>query len=234
MTTAVESLSRRSFLSRELVRLGARFGEVNGMAAALDFGDPAGEREAARRLALVDCSALSRTGYKGPQAIDWLRVEGVQVGEENNRAWAQEDGSLAARLAPTEVLVLGPLSGADGVAAKLDAAWSIALGNGAYRVPRADTNVWLRVAGQSAAAMFAKVCGIDLRTHKFGNGAIAQTSVARLNAIVVRDDLGPISSYHVLTDSASAGFMWSSLLDAMTEFDGRAVGLDAIRRLAAA
>ena len=32
-----------------------------------------------------------------------------------------------------------------------------------------------------------------------------------------------------LRDSASASYAWSVLVDAMTEFDGRPVGLDAVR-----
>jgi sarcosine oxidase, subunit gamma len=229
---APASLSRRSFLYRELASLGARFEAVNGMAAPVDFGDPDAELAATRKLALADCSALARTGYKGPRALHWLRGQGVAVGEEDNRAYGQPDGALAARLAPTEALILGSLSGAPGLCARLDGTWSIGLRSGAYRVPRADTNCWLRIAGAEAPAMFAKLCAIDLRPHKFADGAIAQTSVAKLSAIVIRADLGGVPAFHLLSDSASAGFLWSSLTDAMTEFAGRPVGLDALRRLA--
>ena len=226
------SLPRRSFIYRELVQLGARFEAVNGMAAAMDFGDPEAELTAARRLAVADCTALARTGYKGPRALDWLRGQGVAIGDKDNMAYAQADGALAARLAPTEAVILGPLSGEAGLCARLDGSWSIRLGSGAYRVPRADTNCWFRIAGVEAPTMFAKICGIDLRLHKFPEGAIAQTSVAKLTAILIRADLGRVPSFHLLTDSASAGFMWSSLLDAMAEFSGRPVGLAALRGVA--
>ncbi len=231
MTLTPQSLSRRSFLYRELARLGARFEAVNGMAAVIDFGDPDAELAATRRLAIADCTALPRTGYKGPRALDWLRGQGVGIGDRDNIAYGQPDGALAARLAPTEALVLGPLSGELGLCARLDGTWSIDLQSGAWRVPRADTNCWFRIAGAEAPAMFAKLCGVDLRTHKFAKGAIAQTSVAKLTAIVIRADLGRLPSYHLLTDSASAEFMWSSLMDAMTEFNGRPVGLTALRKL---
>lgn len=229
---APASLSRRSFLSRELIELGARFEAVNGMAAPVDFGDPDAEMAAARKLALADCSALARTGYKGPRALHWLRGQGVAVGDEDNRAYGQPDGALAARLAPSEAVILGSLSGAPGLCARLDGTWSIGLRSGAYRVPRADTNCWLRIVGVEAPAMFAKLCAIDLRTHRFPNGFIAQTSVAKLSAIVIRADLGGVPSFHLLADSASAAFLWSSLIDAMAEFQGRPVGLDALRKRA--
>lgn len=233
MTLAPESLSRRSFLYRELARLGARFETVNGMAAPIDFGDPHAELAAARRLAIADCTALARTGYKGPRALDWLRGQGVAIGDQDNMAYRQSDGALAARLAPSEAMILGPLSGEAGLSARLDGTWSIGLRASAYRVPRADTNCWFRIAGAEASAMFAKICGIDLRPRQFPQGAIAQTSVAKLTAMVIRADLGDVPSYHLLTDSASAGFMWTSLIDAMAEFAGRPVGLAALRGLAA-
>jgi sarcosine oxidase subunit gamma len=231
MPITPQSLPRRSFIYRELVRLGAQFEAVNGMAAAMHFGEADAEAAAARRLAIADCTALPRTGYKGPRALDWLRGQGVAIGDQDNMSYRQPDRTLAARLAPSEALILGPLDGEAGLCARLDGTWSIALRAGAYRVPRADTNCWFRICGAEAPVMFAKVCGIDLRPAKFMSGAIAQTSVAKLNAIVIRADLGDVPTYHLLTDSASAAFMWSSLLDAMSEFEGRPVGLAALRKL---
>jgi sarcosine oxidase subunit gamma len=56
--------------------------------------------------------------------------------------------------------------------------------------------------------------------------------VARLNAIVIRRDVGETLAYDLLTDIASAVYLWRALLDAMAEFDGAPVGLAAIRGLA--
>ena len=64
------------------------------------------------------------------------------------------------------------------------------------------------VTGEQAPAMFAKICGVDLRPHKFEQGRIAQTSVAKIGAIVIRDYLGELPAYHLLADSASAEYMW--------------------------
>ena len=59
-------------------------------------------------------------------------------------------------------------------------------------------------------------------------GALAQTSIARLNGIVARADLGETLAYHLLADSASASYLWAVLTDAMAEFEGRPVGLAAL------
>ena len=80
--------------------------------------------------------------------------------------------------------------------------------------------------------MMAKMCGIDLRAHRFVNHAIVQTSVARMNAILIRNDRGDTYALDMVLDSASIVYMWECLTDAMAEFDGRPVGLDAVRALA--
>jgi sarcosine oxidase subunit gamma len=82
--------------------------------------------------------------------------------------------------------------------------------------------------------MFSKICGVDLRTHKFAQGQIAQTSVAKINAVVVRHDLGTTPCFYIFSDIASTEFLWDCLLDAMEEHQGVAIGVAAIRSLAAA
>lgn len=218
---------------RELVALGAEFGEVNGMACALRCGGaPEAEAERARALAICDLSALPRLGFKGRGAISWVAGQGVAVSDANNMTVWQDDGACAARLADTEVLVLSDLAAGSGLCARLAAAWSPDPDPGGYPVPRADTNCWFLISGRHAATLFSKLCGVDLRPHKFAPGAVAQTSIARLNGIVIRADQGDTLAYHFLTDSAAALYMWECLLDAMAEWGGAPVGLDAVRGLA--
>ncbi len=182
---------RRSFVTRELQIAGARFGEENGAAVAVDFGDPAREEATARRLGLVDLSPLPRVGFKGLGTIEWLAAQGVTVPRESNQAVVQEGGGLAARLAPGEVLILGALSGKDDLPARLAAAWADAPETPrGFPVPRADSHAWFLLTGADSPTLFAKLCGVDLRPAKFALGRIAQTSIARLNGIVIRDDKG--------------------------------------------
>ena len=69
--------------------------------------------------------------------------------------------------------------------------------------------------------MLAKLCAVDFRTHRFPDFSIAQTSVARLNSIVLRADAGGEPTYHLLADSASSAYMLACLEDAAEEFGGR-------------
>jgi sarcosine oxidase subunit gamma len=160
----------------------------------------------------------------------------LSIGPDSNRAYRQGGGELALRLAPTEILLIDGLAATGGLINRLNAAWSwggekprTLIG---YPVPRADSHGWFAVTGEHAATMFAKICGVDLRPHRFADGAIAQTSLAKMSGIIVRADLGRTLSYYVLADSASAEYLWGCLVDAMAEFDGAPVGLTALRELA--
>ncbi len=235
MALAPDGFNRRSFVYRELVGLGADFAEVNGAACAMTCGAAVDDEIArARELALCDLSPLPRTGFKGRETVAWLAAQGAIVSDLDNMTVREDEASRIARLAPGEVLVLDDLSGAGALCARLAAAWSPEPDPGTYPVPRAETSCWFALSGARAAETLAKVCGVDVRAHKFPEGAIAQTSLARLSAIVIRGDLGATLAYDVLTDSAAASYMWESLLDAMAEFDGRPVGLAAVRALAGA
>lgn len=226
---------RRSFVYRELLMAGAHFAEEGGAAVATDFGEPAREEAAARRLGLADLSPLARAGFKGAGTTEWLAIQNVSVPLESNQAVTQDRGALAARLAPAEVLILGALAGEDDLPARLAVTWAKApmppKTPRGFPVPRADSHAWFLLTGADSPAMFAKICGVDLRPAKFAVGCIAQTSIARLNGIVIRDDKGRLPAYHLLADSASAGYLWGCLRDAMAEFGGTPIGLRAVRAL---
>lgn len=230
--------SRRSFVYRALQTAGARFVTVNGGGVAHDFGRSE-ERETAqaRNLGLADLSVLPRTGFKGAGSVEWLISQGLQIGADSNRAFRQPCGSLAARLAPAEILLLDSLDGTGALIGRVDRAWSWGSEQPrrliGYPVPRAESHAWFMVSGQLAPNMFAKICAIDLRPRRFPEAGVAQTSVARMNAIVIRSDLGNAPAFHLLADSASAEYLWDCILDAMEEFDGAPTGLAALRRLAA-
>ena len=230
--TVPEEEPRRSPLYRALAAEGARFEPLGGFAAARDFGREAEDEAAqAQSLALADLTPFPRIGFKGWNIAPWLAGKGAALGEESNRAYAQGDGTRIARLAPGEALVLADRAGKGPLIETLDAAWSMAEADGCYRVARDETSCWLLLSGAHAAGMLAKVCAVDLRPQVFAPGAIAQTNVARLNAVVIRGDIGPVPAYDLITDHASAVYLWGALLDAMAEFEGAPVGLAAIRTL---
>ena len=235
MTLQPAQFTRRSPVYRKLEGLGAVFGEFAGGACALAFGaDATAEQAAATELALIDLSPMPRAGYRGPQALPWLQAQELAIAPENNRGALQPEGSLAVRLSDGDVLLLGNLRSNSELLDGLAKEHSREQPQGVYQVHRADSSPWFVVSGRLAPEMLAKLCGVDLSPQVFSQLEVAQTSVARAGAIVVRWDLGQTPAYHLLPGAALAEYLWDCLMDAMVEYGGRPAGLEAAWSLLAA
>jgi sarcosine oxidase subunit gamma len=165
--------------------------------------------------------------------VEWLESQGLAIGPESNRGYRQPAGEVALRLAPTEIFLIDSLTATSVLIDKLNQAWTWGTERPrkliGYPMPRADSHAWFALSGQRTPEMFAKICGIDLRLDKFENGRIAQTSIAKMSGVILRQDRGELPVFHLLADSASADYLWDCLIDAMAEFEGGPVGLSALR-----
>jgi sarcosine oxidase subunit gamma len=184
-------------------------------------------------LTLANLSALPRIGFKGRGTIDAMKTRGFAVEATPNRAFRQADGSLCMVLAPGEVFLLAAPHGDGGRFDALLRDWRIEDEERTYPLLRRDSHAWFAVIGDSASDFFSRICGIDLRLHRFADLSIAQTSVAKLNAIIVRADAGQKPVFHCLADSASADYLGRCLQDAAGEFGVSWIGPDEWKDLAA-
>lgn len=182
-------------------------------------------------LALVDLTPLPRIGFKGRGTVEAMRARGVTLEATPNVVFPQTDGTLCLVLAPSEVLLLGALSGDPTRFLNWEDTFRLEDEERTYPLPRRDSHAWFALTGARAPEMLAKLCAIDLRLHKFPNHAIAQTSVARLNAIVARADKGNAAVFHLLADMASSLYLSTCLLDAAREFGGDFAGLERLEEL---
>ncbi len=167
----------------------------------------------------------------GRGAAAWLAGAGFDVPGCTNRAARQGDGSLLARLSDNEYLLLaaGLLAGAGasgGIPDPGDAA-----GDPVYGLPRQDSHSWFAVSGIRAQALLATVCGVDLRDAAFGDGAVVQTSIARVSAVLLRTDFGDTPCFFVLGSSTSAEYLWDALAGGLDAPGGAVVGIHALRAL---
>lgn len=167
---------------------------------------------------IVDLSDRPRLGFKGRGTLPAMQRRGIFVEDQPNRAFRQADGLLCLVLAASEVFLLGARDGDNSRLAQLEADWRIEDGERTYPMPRRHSHAWFAVQGQAVPDVLSKLCAIDFRPHRFDDLAIAQTSLARLNAIVLRADVEDLLTYHVLADSASAVYLLACLKDAAGEF----------------
>ena len=217
---------------RTLIAEGANFIEHRDVVLVQDYGkSPDEEATQAKQLGLVDLTPFARAGFKGKQAIQWAKSQGLTIGGQNNQAYPQNDGSLVARLADTEILILNNLHSGQNQCALIEEQYEINNPAKCYSVPRNNSSSWFMLTGKYTSEMFAKICAIDLRLKSFANYSIAQTSIARINGIIIRNDINQTPVFYIIFDSASTEYMWSCLKDAYAEFNGAPVGDNALSKL---
>ncbi|GFM58207.1 sarcosine oxidase [Pseudomonas cichorii] len=168
---------------------------------------------------LVDLTDTPRVGFRGTQSAEYLQARGFTLPDTPNRAVTQADGSHVARLSQTEYLILGSRRDQGERIADEEARWELDH-SANYLLPRQDSHAWLQLSGTCIAQVMAKLCGVDLRTQAFGQGAVAQTSAARINVIVINTGLDTTPCFQILCDRASLEYFKGAVLDAMHEFNG--------------
>lgn len=223
MSSRPESLLRRSQLARWHIARGAVFASHADRSVVAAY-----ENETVDGPGLCDLSLLPRTGLKGRGAADFLASLIAALPQMPNKALVTRDGSVVARLSNEEFLILGSLDFDPQVVSDIEAATSSASDKAAYLLPRADSHCLFALIGAAAADALAKLCAVDLRVRKFPPGSIAQTSIARVNGIIISSEFGPQPGFFILCDTASSEYLWSSIIAAIDAYGGSAVGLQSV------
>lgn len=197
-----------------------------------NYGELDDEKSAAACLGLCDLSLLPRQGIIGAGSTAWLPAHDYAMPQQPNTSVTQDNGDLLVRLSAAEFLCLR-LSCLGGAAPSHEPDWPGESDSDdlTYPAPRSDSHCLFSITGDRAAVMFSKICGVDLRPHMFDDGAAAQTSVARVNAIVIRHDLRLTNNYYLLAATSVAEYLWECLLDAFDEFDGKPIGVTALHAI---
>ena len=183
--------------------------------------------ELVHTCALTDLTDLARVGFRGGDSAAYLQARGYHLPSLPNQAVRQQDGGWVARLSQTEYLLLGSLADGGARVAAEEAGW-VQEAQRNYLLPRQDSHAWLQLSGPHGSAVMAKLCGVDLRLQAFPIGAVAQTSAARLNVIVVNVGSEERPGLQLLFDRASLAYFREAVLDAMDEFEGGLIELGAL------
>jgi len=220
----LESGDMRSFISHKLQQQPAL--EAADNVVATPSQQPWSEQ--AVQSGLIDLSVHPRCGFRGARAADHLQAAGLTLPDQPNRATCSQSGELVLRLSPNEYWVLDNLLDPG---AKFGTLNKLACPEDqCYPLFCQNSHTWLAMTGNALAQTMAKVCGVDLRPQAFPVGAVVQTSVALVLAIIVHHEINQLPVFSILSDSASTEYLWESLLDAMQEFDGKALRLNTSSR----
>ena len=169
---------------------------------------------AAAALTLTDCTPLTKVQLRAPAGGEVAALLGVPFG----RAARDADGTLVVGSGPGEWLLLAPPGQAGALEPRLEKAAAQAPGESVTWVDLTHGRSLIRLCGQSAAGVLAKVCGIDLSDGITPDGAAFRTSVAALATDVIRDDVGGIPSYLLHCERSSGQYLFDAMLTAGAEF----------------
>ncbi len=226
-------MKKRSHISHKFTGSDCVTGERNGYMMPLLMSNRETEIERRRRFSLCDLTALNRVGFRGLDIIQWLKEQHNIIAPAINQAIKVQQSLLVVRLSHTEILIFEDIEDQEDRFTKImekTGTESISMDHpDIYHLPYQDSHSCFMICGKHCAELFAKLCAVDLRVHKFPNMGVAQTSLARINAIIIRRDLADTQGYFILVASSLVEYLWDCLLDAMQEFDGNVVGYDVIR-----
>lgn len=227
-TISPDKYQRRSFVYRKLMPNKVTWTKINDFAVTRNLVKPEKEVDYAQNLALCDLCYMQRIGFKGHGATKWLEKQEIHVPNEVNTTHLNSNNCLVARLGADDILILDSLKNSTNIPNALEQQWHQDYSENkspcGFIMPRQDSHACFSVTGNYAPEMFSKLCAIDLRKKVFKNKTLTQTSLARLGAMIIRNDLNSITNFIILVESASAEYCWDALLDAMREFNGKIIG----------
>ena len=130
-------------------------------------------------IQLRDYTLNARFGVRGTNARSWLESQPTTCPDQPNRIINHNESTLVMALSHREFWVLDTEA----------AAWaqmpvSQALGPDTYPLFCQQSHAWLVLSGAHRADVMAKLCGVDLREAVFPLGHVAQTQMARINAVI--------------------------------------------------
>jgi sarcosine oxidase subunit gamma len=87
------------------------------------------------------------------------------------------------------------------------------------------------VLGPRSVELLRTCSALDLRERSVPNLRCAQTSLARVHAVVARNDVGTLPAYALLFSRDYAEFVWEWLIEMGHEFGVQPIGISALEQL---
>jgi sarcosine oxidase subunit alpha len=207
-------------------RLGAKLADQAGWPVPEAYTSPENEAAAVReRVGVADVSAAGKLIVKGDAAAKLLANVFGRVPEIPGRmspVHPQDEAGQAylARLSADEFLLLTSPGAEHAATRRLESRFA----NGEWRIAipavidQTSGLAGLVVAGPASRDLLSKLCGLSFDPTDFPNYQVAQSSLAKVHAIIVRNDLGNVPAFELYFDRSYGEYIWDSVMDAGGEF----------------
>ncbi|NIM69104.1 MAG: hypothetical protein GTN86_01070 [Xanthomonadales bacterium] len=215
----------RSALHNWHLANGAVFRPVAGRELVAHYGSSEQEQDARKRLGMVDMSLWPRRGYRGPEVARWL-APSLPLPDAVNQVQRTQSGELVLRPADTEYWWLGSLAGPG--PGEMSGLAPGRLPTGVHDLACEHSHALFAVGGTQAPPCLSRLCALDVRPDRFGPESMAQTLVAGVSALLLRQGTPGLPVYLVFCESSLARYLWESLLHAGREFGAAAAGYTAL------
>jgi heterotetrameric sarcosine oxidase gamma subunit len=177
----------------------------------VEYGWEISARRSGADLRIMDCTPLAKVLVRASTDGEVARTLGVPFG----RAARDEHGTLVVGSGPGEWLLLAPPATNAVVARRVEGVPDEGL---VSVFDATHGRALMRITGERAADLLAKVCGVDFSEEVTPDGAAFRSSVAKLVTDVVRDDRGTERSYLLHCERSSGQYLFDALIDAGDEF----------------
>lgn len=218
--------------------LGAQFADQAGWQLPEAYTSAENETAAVReRVGVADVSAAGKLIVKGDAAGELLAeafgVAPASPGDVSPAALQDEAGQpvsqvYVAQLTADEFLVLAP-PGAERSAAQClktqirssKPVLSPVEGSEIRNVTVVNQTSGLAglvVAGPDSRELLGKLCALPFDPANFPNHHVAQSSLAKVHTVILRNDLSDLPAFELYFDRPYAEYVWESVMDAGNEF----------------
>ena len=160
---------------------------------------------------LTDCSPMAKVLIHADAAGPLADRLAVPFG----RSRRDDDGTLVLRVRPTQWLLFADAGREQELVERWEAA-ATETGEFVSVIDVTSGRTILRLTGESSPALLAKICSLDLETAP--DGSALRTSVAKVNAEIVRDDVDGRRSYLLACERSYGTFLTEVIGDAGEEF----------------